>query len=101
MKCVNIDPFDLYEKEIGDGFQQNFVDFEKKKMAYSVIGVLKQFAKISNSNIIKNVDALLTKIPVDSEIKRVGKNCLRMPENKFKVSFLFLHYILCRLKFGR
>lgn len=41
MKYVNIDPFDLYEKEIGDGFQQNFVDFEKKKMAYSVIGVLK------------------------------------------------------------
>ena len=41
MKCVNIDPFDLYGKEIGDGFQQNFVDFEKKKMAYSVIGVLK------------------------------------------------------------
>ena len=56
MKCVNIHSFDLDDKDFGDGFQPNLLDFtchKKKKVTDSVVSVLKKIAKISNTNIIK------------------------------------------------
>lgn len=85
MKCVNIQPFDLDEKEFGDGFEPHLLDFagdKKKKMNDSVVGVLKKVTKISNTNI-------KTERPVDSEMESVGKNRSRIPESKFKVSYDF------------
>ena len=43
MKCVNIHPFDLDEKEFCDGFQPNLLGFScdnKKNMTDSAVGVL-------------------------------------------------------------
>ena len=48
MKFVNIYPFDLDEKEVGDGCQPNLVDFagnEKKKMTDFFFSVLKKLPK--------------------------------------------------------
>lgn len=44
-----------------------------KKMADSVVGVLKNIAEISNTNIIKNANVLLSKSPVDSEVEWVHR----------------------------
>ena len=104
MKCVSTHPFDLDEKQFGDSFQQNLLDFagdEKKKMTDSVVGVLKRITEISNTNIIKNTDPLLTKRPLDSEVEWFGKNRFRIPENKLKVFYQFLHWIVGQLKFGQ
>ena len=46
MKCFNIHPFDLNEKEFGDGFQPHLLDItsDKKKMTASVVDALKKIA---------------------------------------------------------
>lgn len=51
-------------------------------MTVSVVGVLETIGEISNTYLAKNVDRLLTKRPTASEIEWVGKNRLRIPENK-------------------
>ena len=51
-------------------------------MTVSVVGVLERIGEISNTYLTKNVDRLLTKRPTASEIEWVGKNRLRIPENK-------------------
>ena len=90
MKYVNIHHFDLNEKEFGDGFQSNLLDFtcdKKKQMTDSVVGVLKKIAKISNTDLVKNANGLWTNRPADSEVEWVDKNRSRIPKNKFKVSY--------------
>lgn len=56
-------------------------------MTVSVVGVLETIAEISNTYLAKIDDRLLTKRPTASEIEWVGKNRLRIPENKFKVTY--------------
>ena len=81
MKCVNIHPFDLDEREFGDGFQP-------KIMTDYVVSVLKKIAEISNINLVKNADGLLIKRPTDCEIEWVDKKCSRITEEKLKYVIL-------------
>ena len=90
MNCVNIHPFDIGEKEFGNDFKPNRLDFigdKKAETVQNVCNVLKKVAQIFNTNLIKNVDGLLNKKQIDTEVEWVRKYKVRQPQNKFKVSY--------------
>ena len=42
--------------------------------------------QISNTNIVKNADGLISKKPSDIDVEWIGRTKKRVPENKFKVT---------------
>ena len=69
-------PIDISEKEFCENFNSSKLDYsssEKQKMTESVVNMLKKIVQLSNSNIFKNADALLDKMPPKTEVEWVGK----------------------------
>ena len=52
--------------------------------------MLKKIIAISNSNLVKNADALLSARNVDGEVDWFRKDKKRLPENRFKMFYWIL-----------
>ena len=87
---VNIHPTDISEKKFGENFNPPKLDCnnsEKPKGTESVVNMLKKIVQLSNSNIVKNKDALLNKMSSEIEIEWLGKTKKRTLDDKFKYAF--------------
>ena len=85
---VNLYPIDVpyNSSEVEDAvkFNQSKLDYEdpdKQKMTEAVARML------SNANLVKNADGLLSKRSSDSDIECIGPNKKRLPENGYKMSY--------------
>ena len=69
----------------------DFINDKKPETVQSVCNVLKKVAQISNTNLIKNANGLLNKIPIDIEVEWVGKHKLdsHKTSSKCPVRFFF------------
>ena len=69
-------PYNSFDIE-GVKFDQSKLDYEKadkQKMTKAVIKMLKKAMELSNANLVKNADGLLSKRSSDSSIERIGPN---------------------------
>ena len=69
---VNIHPSDISVKEFCENFDLSKLDYnnsENPKMTESVVNMLKKIVQHSNTNIVKNADALLKKMPPETEVE--------------------------------
>ena len=80
MGFVNLSSIDItennFEVEGGIPFESSKLDYEnpgKEKMRQAVLKVLKKVVDLSNSNIIKNADGLLSKRSVEQDVEEVGE----------------------------
>ena len=83
MGSVNLSPIDIPEEifEVEENIQFD-PSFEVK--------MLKKIIAISNSNLVKNADALLSARNVDGEVDWFRKDKKRLPENRFKMFYWIL-----------
>ena len=49
--------------------------------------MLKKIIDISNANLIKNADGLLSKLSVNEEVEWVSKDKKRLPDGIYKISY--------------
>ena len=96
MGSINLTPIDIPENtfEVEDNvqFDPSKLDYEckeKEKITKAVVKMLKKIIDISNSNLIKNADGLLSTRSVDEEVEWVGKDKRRLPENIEDVLLIF------------
>ena len=94
MGSVNLTPIDIPENtvEVEDNvqFDPSKLDYEfleKEKITKAVVKMLKKIIDISNSNLIKNADGLLSTRSADEEVEWVGKDKKRLPENGYRMSY--------------
>ena len=81
---------DIFEVEGGIPFDTSKVDYQnpgKEKMRQAVFKVLKKVVDLSNANIIKNADGLLSKRSAEQDVEWVGEAGKRVPENCYKLSY--------------
>lgn len=91
---VNVSPTDILEKRFET---ENNISFDplkldvncpqKEIMSKAVIKILKKISDLSNTNLIKNADVLLSKKKINSKIEWIGKTIQRLPENKYNISY--------------
>ena len=91
---VNLVPIDIAEDsfKIEDGvvFDPYKLDYEnsgKDAIKDSIFKVLKKMVDLSNSNLLKNADGLLTTKPMDQDVLWVGETSKRVLENQFALSY--------------
>ena len=65
---------------------------EKKLVIDAVVKMLKKAADISNSNIVKNADAVLSKNSSEMEVKWIGHSKQGLANNKYKGSYYYSYY---------
>ena len=103
MGSVNLSSIDItednFEVEGGIPFNPSKLDYEnpdKEKMRQAVLKVLKKVADLSNANIIKNAERLLSKRSVEQDVEWVGETGKRAPENRYKLLYwiLFLVFVV-------
>ena len=56
-------------------------------MTVAVVKMFKKIIDMSNVNLIKNADDLLSKKNVDVNVEWAGKSKKRLPQNKYKMSY--------------
>ena len=56
-------------------------------MTGAVVKMLKKIADMSNANLLKNTDGLLSKKSADVSVEWIGKNKSRLPQNRYKMSY--------------
>ena len=56
-------------------------------MRQAVLKALKKVADLSDANIIKNVDGLMSKKSIDQDVEWVGEKGKGVPENRYKMSY--------------
>ena len=59
----------------------------KTVMSYAVIKCLKYMNDISNSNLTRNADGVLSCREIDTPVDWIGENSQRIPPLKFKTSY--------------
>ena len=94
MGSVNLSSIDItednFEVEGGIPFNPSKLDYEnpgKEKMRQAVLKVLKKVVDLSNTNIIKNAERLLSKRSVEQNVEWVGETGKRAPENRYKLLY--------------
>ena len=65
----------------------NYENPDNEKMRQPVLKVLKKVVDLSNANIIKNADRLLSKRSVENDIEWMEEISKRVPENRYKLSY--------------
>ena len=56
-------------------------------MTEAVVKMLRKITDLSNSNLIRNANGLLSKKLPDADVEWVGKLKKRLPDNKYKMSY--------------
>lgn len=71
--------------EPGQTFEPHFLDLRREKTVkrQCIVNTLKHFVLVSNANLIRNSDALLTRKKKDIEVNWVRKMKPRVPSEKF------------------
>ena len=94
MGSVNLSPIDInensFETENNISFDPSKLDIycpEKQVMSEAVVKMLKKITDLSNSNLLRNANSLLSKILPDVNVEWVGKMKKRLPDNKYKISY--------------
>ena len=94
MGSVNLSSIDItednFEVESGILFNPSKLNYEnpdKEKTRQAVLKVFKKVVNLSNANIIKNADGLLSKRSVEQDVERVGETGKRVPENRYKLLY--------------
>ena len=94
MGSVNLTSIDIPENtfEVEDNvqFHPSKLDYEcleKEKITKAVVKMLKKTIDISNSNLIKNADGLLSTRSADQEVEWAGKDKKTLPENGYRMSY--------------
>lgn len=94
MRSVHLSLIDIpentFEAEDGVKFDPSQLDCkypEKQKITKAVVKMLKNIIDISNVNLVKNSDGLLSKRTVNEEVKWVGKDKKRFSEGRYKMSY--------------
>ena len=89
MSSINLTPIEVpentFEVEGNVRFDPSELDYECKeneKITKAVVKMLKKIIDISNSNLIKNADGLVSTRSVDEEVEWIGKDKKRLPENR-------------------
>ena len=49
--------------------------------------MLKRMTELSNANLVKNADGLLSKRSADTDTEWIGPEKKRLPENRYKMSY--------------
>ena len=61
---------------------------ESEKVAHELVMVaLRHLVQISNSNIVRNADSLITKMGTDPDVKWIGKSDIKVDKTKCKTSY--------------
>ena len=65
---------------------------EKEKIAEAVIKMLKKMINVSNANLVKNADGLLSKKKkkkkkVNDDVEWISKEKKHLPDNRYKMSY--------------
>ena len=76
MKKLKFDPSKL-----------NHDNSDKAKITEAVIKMLKKMTELSNANLVKNADRLLSKRAADNDNEWIGPEKKRFPENRYKMSY--------------
>ena len=87
---------DKFAVEAGIPFNPSKLNYENpdnEKMRQPVLKVLKKVVDLSNANIIKNADRLLSKGSVENDIEWVEETSKRVPENRYKLSYWILFLV--------
>ena len=94
MESINLLPIDIPEKtfEVEDNvqFDPSKLDYEypeKEKITRAVVKILKKIIDISNANLVKNADGLLSKLNVNEEVECVGKDKKCLPDGRYKMYY--------------
>ena len=56
-------------------------------MTGAIVKMFKKIIDMSNANLIKNTNGLLSKKNVDVNVEWVGKSKKRLPQNKYKMTY--------------
>ena len=90
MGSVNLSPIDIsessFETENNASFDPSKLDIycpEKQVMTEAVVKMLRNITDLSNSNLIRNANGLLSKKLPDVDVEWVGKLKKRLPDNKY------------------
>ena len=93
-RSTNLLPIGIPEKtfEVDDNvqFDPSKLDYdcpEKEKTSKAVVKMLKKITEISNSDLIKNADGLLSKRNVDEDVEWISDDKKRLPEGRYKMLF--------------
>ena len=92
---VNIHPIDIPESDFCRNFNPSKLEYgnsEKLKMLESVVNTFKKIIQLSNSNLVKNVDALTNKLPPETEVEWIGKEKKRVLNGRFKLTYYILFF---------
>ena len=88
MGSVTLSPIDISKKTFEeDPSKLDFESPEKEKIAKAVVKMLKKIIDISNANLVKNADGVLSKRNVNEKVERVGKDKKCLPDNRYKMSY--------------
>ena len=95
LKNVSILPIDIKQNQLNvwtdnsvfDPSKLDLFGHVKKTMSDAVYKCLEHMNKISNSNLIRNVDSLLSRRKVDVPVDWVGEDKARSTPAKFKMSY--------------
>lgn len=94
MGSVNLIPIDISEDtfkvEGGISFDPSKLDSDnpdREKIRKAVLKVLKKVLDLSNANIIKNANGLISKKAINQDVEWVEKTGKCVPESKFKMSY--------------
>ena len=97
MGSVNLSPIDIPEEifEVEENIQFDpsklgYSCLKKEKITRAEVKMLKKIIAISNSNLVKNADALLSARNVDGEVDWFRKDKKRLHENRFKMFYWIL-----------
>ena len=94
MGSVNLSSIDLlentFETENNVVFDPSKLDINcpgKEVITQAVVRMLQKTTDLSNSNFIKNADALLSRKSTNVDVEWVGQLKQRLPPNKYKMSY--------------
>ena len=78
----------MFEAEHNVAFHPSKLDInspEKEVMTQAAARMLQKLIDLSNLNLIKNAEGLLSRILLNVDVKWVGKTKQRLPPNKYKM----------------
>ena len=94
MKNVSISSIDISQKQLNtwcgtkfDPSKLDLFDIECNTMSDAVVKCLKHINDISNSNIVRNRNGVLSRREDDVPVDWIGQNKQSVPPQKFKVSY--------------
>lgn len=83
---VPVSSFELKKNVVFDPSKLDFASQEKEIMTGAVVKMVKKIVHMSNANLVKNADGLLSKFDWGVSIEWIGKNKTCLPQNKYKMT---------------